>query len=316
MSTLNRLISRILLASLATLAVGAGCYNPKITPGSLKCNPEYLPECPDGFYCLSGICQKKGGAIVDARLPDAPVNKDTGVDKTDATSPPDMGSDVMCIATPVAGCTSVAGTCDPLCQTGCANCRTKCSANSKGVLTCNAPVPGFLAKEGRSCDIADEGLATQTDNCEPGLVCTEVACGVLCARFCRKDADCPNSFCNKALPGGLKACDVPTVDCNPILTAPGGSSGCPGMTTQACYLSTTIKDRTACDCVNGAKGINGSCGVSQDCFPGLVCVDAGGTGADFRCKQVCSLTGTPKGDCMAGTTCRPFLGSTKFGYCN
>jgi hypothetical protein len=311
-----RILTPVLLAA---VALAAGCYNPKIKPGGLRCNTEFSAEyeCPEGHYCLGGFCQKKGAPIVDSGTGDKP-STDGKVDGVDAPVEkpvtPDAGPDAMCLQ-PVAGCTPVAGKCDPMCQTGC-GCQEKCSISSAGALTCVVPGGSIRAKEGRSCDFFFEGTANQTDNCEPGLVCLHDACGDLCARFCRTNADCPNSLCTRNLPGGLKACDVSTVECNPVKVQ-GSMTGCPGIT-QGCYLSSTVKDRTVCDCSSGGQAENSSCTLSRECFPGLACVDPTGAGSDFRCRRVCSLTaasGTPNG-CNPGFTCRPFLESQKYGYCN
>jgi hypothetical protein len=316
--TTNRFFAGALLASLATMVVVAGCYKPTIQPGGLRCNEIYQEECPDGYYCLDGRCQKTGAPVVlfDGGPDKAETKVDTGVDKgvDTAPPPPDASAEMMCYA-PVAGCTPAAGKCDPLCQTGC-GCREKCSVNAGGTLTCNALGGNGSRKEGQGCDFFNEGAAsqTQTDNCEPGLSCFHDTCADLCVRFCRANTDCPNgALCNRTLPGGQKACSFSAMDCNPIKMA--GPTGCPGAI-QGCYLSATIKDRTVCDCSTLALGENASCTVSRDCFAGLACVDATGSGIDFRCRRVCSLTGVTNGGCPVGFTCRPQLDSQKYGYCN
>lgn len=311
----NRLLTTLLLA---TVALVAGCYNPKIKSGNLRCNPDFEPECPDGHSCVSGRCVKNGTPIVDSGT-DMSIDKapppDANVDKHEAGSEtgPDLG---MCV-TSVAGCTpDAAGKCDPLCQTGC-GCKEKCSVvtsgPTSGALTCVVPGGNIRAKEGRACDFYFDGTPNQSDNCDPGLICLHDACGDVCARFCKTNADCPNSLCNRALPGGAKVCDVSTVECNPVKTA-NWVTGCQG-SNQNCYLSASVMDRTVCDCSAGSQTELGSCTTSRDCFGGLVCADPSGAGLDLRCRRVCSLTATPSG-CPVGFTCRAHLESKKYGYCN
>lgn len=309
----NRIITPLLFAA----ALVAGCYNPKIRSGSLKCNMDFSAdyECPEGHRCVNGYCYKNG---TDAGASDVPVDKtqptDVPVDKHEAGSEtgPDLG---MCV-TSVAGCTpDTAGKCDPVCQTGC-GCKEKCSVvtsgPTSGSLTCVVPGGTVRAKEGRACDFYFDGTPNQSDNCDPGLICLHDACGDVCARFCKTNADCPNSLCNRALPGGAKVCDVSTVECNPVKT-PNWMTGCPGAT-QNCYLSASVMDRTVCDCSNGSQGLLGSCSTSRDCFGGLVCADPSGAGLDLRCRQVCNLGAT--NGCSPGFTCKAHLDSKKYGYCN
>lgn len=313
MTVINRFPTPVLIA-LATIAFAVGCYNPKIKPGGLKCNDEFIQGCPTGYHCDgAGVCQPGPGT--DGAVVERPADaKDTGIDqpgsepsKMETTPPVDMGA---CF-TAVAGCTpDMAGKlCDPLCQTGCGGCREKCSVNMGGAPTCNAPSGTRVAKHGQSCDFFREGTPQQSDNCEPGLLCVHDACGELCAKFCRTDADCPNSLCTRTLPGGAKHCDVATVECNPVKSA--GPYNCPGAT-QACYLSSTVKDRTFCDCPLNGQLEGASCAASRDCFGGLVCVDPSG-GPDLRCRRACTPPNST-GGCLTGM-CRAMLGSTKFGFC-
>jgi hypothetical protein len=320
--TINRLFSKVLLASLATFALGASCYNPKILPGTLKCNKEYDEkyECPEGFYCLGGVCQK-GAPVVDSGTDqkvdmkvDLPAEKPVDAPMDLPTEP--MG---MCYQ-PVPGCAADAGggKCDPFCQSGCGGCKEKCSVNGMGALTCNPLGEGAVKQEGQGCNVVNENQAAQTDNCAPGLVCVVETCSAICARFCRVDADCSNgALCNRAMPGGLKTCGIPVTNCNPVKAA--GPSGCVG-NIQGCYLSSTVKDRTVCDCSILSLPRDASCSVSRDCLAAsLVCADASGSGLDLRCRVACSLIPIPNvanGGCPTGYTCRSHLGSEKYGYCN
>jgi hypothetical protein len=305
-----------LLRSLLVVAFVAGCYNPTIGD-RLRCNPNYEPnagQCPDGYHCGGDFCVKGAisadggvdlGADKGAPHPDAPVEMT-----------PDVALDVppetpqMCIM-PVAGC--VADTskgCDPVCQKGCPVCTEKCSVTAMGVPTCNAPLQTRPRALGEACNISALNSSAQTDDCAPGLVCLNDACNARCYKFCKSDNDCPMSTCSRDAGGGVKVCDVQAVTCNPIKN--GMPTGCPA-DTQGCYLSTTVTDRTVCDCPFQAGGTNSSCTLSRDCFPGLVCVDVLGTGSSV-CRPVCSLA-VGASDCV-GTTCMALKGSKKYGFCN
>jgi hypothetical protein len=318
------------LAAVALAALGAaGCYNPTIK-GTFLCNKNYSAgagDCPEGYHCSAGLCVK-GDAGIDRIVETPEVHAETSPDKPvlevgPETLPIDMTPDVACFA-PVAGCTGDSGKkCDPVCQTGC-GCVEKCSANTMGTLTCNVPLASRPRALGESCDIASLSSAAQTDNCAPGLVCLNDACGSRCYHFCKTDGDCPMSTCTRdtgtvpvppGTPTGIKVCDVQATTCNPINN--GQPSGC-GADVQGCYLLSTGTDRTVCDCPFRAGAANTSCSLSRDCFPGLVCVDANGTGSAI-CRPVCSLPGGTDAGAASncgGGTCTPLKGSTKFGYCS
>ena len=104
---------------------------------------------------------------------------------------------------PVAGCTPGTGMCDPTCQTGCADCRDKCSVNTNANLTCNPPhMQGFPRGLMQDCTIESGGTASQTDNCGPGLVCLDQECFARCYKFCQTDNDCANAACTRDVGGG------------------------------------------------------------------------------------------------------------------
>jgi hypothetical protein len=164
---------------------------------------------------------------------------------------------------------------------------------------------------GEACDQASAGVAAQTDNCAPGLVCLSDSCAARCYRFCKSDADCPNATCTKVIGAGIKVCSVQTTSCDPVGPS-GGAAGCP-TPAQSCYLSQTSRDLTFCDCPSpaGAGGPNSSCTSETDCFGGLTCVVVGGSAI---CRPVCSLAAGAN-DCV-GTTCTAINGSMKYGFCN
>jgi hypothetical protein len=310
--------SRYGLAALAAVLLNfpgvIGCYNPTLK-GTFKCNPEYdkAYQCPSGTTCMAGFCVKNGTTLdggvdkqVDAKV-DVSVDMSTPDAKVDASADgPPIDTAPMCI-TPVEGCTpDTTKMCDPACQTGC-GCQQKCSVNTKGTLTCNAPAAGRPRGLLEACEPLFPGALNQTDICAPGLVCLADGCGARCYQFCKADKDCPSSVCSKDAGGGQKVCDVPNATCDPVKA--GGADGCgSSMDTLVCYVSSTVKDRTFCDCPFEAGAANSPCTLSRDCFAGLACVAS-------QCRQVCNLT---KGstDCAPGQTCYKLNGSDKYGYCN
>jgi hypothetical protein len=284
-----------------------------------RCNSkDYDPpfDCPEGTSCMGGWCVKNG-ATLDAGV-DKPIDAkvDGSVDMSVAETRVDTGADVtpidtapMCI-TPVAGCTpDTTKMCDPTCQTGCA-CQQKCSVNTKGMLTCNAPAAGRPRGLLEACEPLFPGALNQTDLCAPGLVCMADGCGSMtgrCYQFCKTDQDCPSSVCSRDVGGGQKVCDVPNVACNPVRA--GMSDGCgTSNDTLVCYVSSTVKDRTFCDCPLDAGLANTPCTLSRDCVPGLACVAS-------QCRQVCKLVNGTSTDCAAGQTCYKLNGSDQYGYC-
>jgi hypothetical protein len=320
--------ARASLVALAVLAAGfvQACYKPKITDGGFACSSTFKQECPTGYRCVNNRCWS--GPVPDASV-DRPVDMKMDMPMDVPTEPlaekPETQPDVhevqpVCITKP-SGCTpAVAGLCDPLCQTGCPGCDQKCSVNTlTGAPTCNAPSAGLVRKVGEGCTPVSPETALQTDNCLPGLVCLpSAACGATCVKFCRTDADCPSSACSRALPGGAKYCDVPTVTCNPVTALASGVTGC--APAQGCYVSSTVADETRCDCPAFSQKEGDDCGASHDCLPGLMCADPLGT-SHFVCARACKLdvaAGMPNG-CSAPTTCNPVKTPTKtsktYGFC-
>ena len=299
------------VAIAVAVAAGPSCYKPQIADGGLLCNAHFLPDCPDGFHCLGGRCRRVGAdaavqPMVDAG-PEGPV-ADGPSDTHDAVA---TEPDAACFA-PVAGCTvDKTHMCDPVCQSGCTGCHQKCSVNTAGTVTCNAPLTTLARDEGQSCTPASEGTPVQTDDCKPGLVCFDENCGSLCVRFCRVDGDCPNSTCTRQLPGGLKGCDVPPTTCNPVMAL--GVPNCPALA-QGCYLSTSQTDKTFCDCPSNDQAPGMPCNDSRDCVRRAHLRRRHG-GTDFRCHVTCTLVG-PTSGCDPTQTCHPLGNNTKLGYCN
>ncbi|HEV3032122.1 MAG TPA: hypothetical protein VG319_10805, partial [Polyangia bacterium] len=247
----------VLAASLAAAAMlgGAGCYNPSIATGSFKCNTGYKAgsgDCPDGFHCSDGFCIKGTPTLVEPQPDVAPEAQPDVAAETKPDVTPDLLSEPAPCNLPVTGCAPASsGKCDPVCQTGCTGCHEKCASNTAGTLTCNVPLDTRARGLGENCDIASKDQAAQTDNCAPGLVCLDDACGSRCYHYCKSDADCPMSTCTHDAGGGIKTCDVQAVTCNPIKNMM--PTDCP-LAAQGCYLSSTVTDRTVCDCPFQAGG--------------------------------------------------------------
>ena len=307
-----------LVALLAGLAPGAGCYKPKIKDGGLKCNMDagIAKACPEGFRCdfsdmMCWRMPRDGGVDRDADMMEVP------------SEPPPICFDAR------PDCTPAPGLCDPFCQAGC-GCQEKCSVNTIGDLTCNPPrASGFPRGLMQDCmDVVSPGTKMQTDNCAQGTVCLdEGGCFPRCFQFCRTTTDCVNASCTRAVGGvksGQKVCDVPFVDgCVPL---PGGlNMGCgPATGTMACYISSSSPTHTICDCPFSNVGSNGACMRSRDCIKGLTCVDKG-DGSSPICLQVCRLADRGLNDCPSRLdgSCHKYFGippgtdfNPTYGFCN
>jgi hypothetical protein len=296
----------VILAGAAPL----GCYKPNIKDGGLKCNLDagVGKSCPEGFRCDTSTltCWRHPDGGVDRPSSDgadAPV--DVPMDK-----PPDVCFDAKPNCTP-----TDAAVCDPFCQTGC-GCIEKCSVNTAGVATCNQLAVGQVRAVQQPCEAQSSGTAQQTDQCRPGLVCVQDACGGggingRCYQFCRSDNDCTDAPCNRDAGGGFRYCDVPFVACTPL---PGSmNGGCPG-SGLICYIATSDVSRQICDCqFPPGIGEGDVCTLSRECNVGLACV-ATQLGTKV-CTRVCRLTGN---DCPIGT-CRTLTENGKtnltYGFC-
>jgi hypothetical protein len=336
-------------ALLALALVGSGCFKPKILPGAFACGDGGTGSkgiCPDGLQCdpstnlcvttIKGSAGSAGMGGAAGKGGQGGQGGAAGMAATGGTigTGGTGGKDAGPCLDPIANCqSSDAGMCDPVCNTGCtADCHDKCSVNSSGMPTCNAPMgprmPGLLG----ACDQSNFGPA-QTDDCQPGQACvTQNSCGPRCYQFCRGDTDCSNgASCSIAAGGGYKMCDVPPVACDPV-NGPTAKSSCgTGSLLIGCYLSSTLMN-TICDCQNNrTDGMNGApkdmCSRSRDCFAGLVCYDAMGQGTK-QCWKVCRLPsadgGTaPPGEvgCTVASSCSPMLlpngmNNPTYGFCN
>lgn len=316
-------------ALLVAVLAGGACFRPSIKSGGFRCGGPHNDQCPDNFVCdktttlcVSSIDGGVGGAGGMGGAAGTGGHLGTG------------GMAIVCLPAVAdtncgtGGTVDAGGMCDPVCNTGCKSCDEKCSVNTAGAETCNAPLAGPPpALFGTCTQRALAGAASQTDNCAPGQVCLKLTiCGTQCFQFCRSDADCNGTSCTRDLANGQLGCDVPQVDCDPIQGA--ANNGCSGGSFTSCYVSSQT-EHTVCDCqtLNSSGALGDTCTRSRDCFPGLVCVNGTGTGA--TCYKACRLPGdggvdetrVDAGEQPCVGTCSPFqlsdgTSSKTFGYCH
>jgi hypothetical protein len=307
-----------LLVALASGALAAGCYNPKIDDGTFSCGPNGL--CPDGFSCQSGRCFK--GAAPGGGTGGTGGNQG-GTGGTMA-----MGSGgVSGTQCPI--CTAMtpppAGWCDPICQAGCP-CGQKCVPG-----TSDAPRAVCVdAKEPSTPYFA--ACAADNDTCKAGSVCLtdrddHPECGAHCFRLCdKRDADCgPNARCldeidvrGTEVKYGL--CSSELDECNPVvlparcMRGEGRPAG-----VFACYvLSLKEPDLTVCECA-GRRTDGMTCRSMHDCAPGFECITKDGASV---CRQLCTpdtsvVLPALRVVCKNPLTphCTKFANGTRFGYC-
>ncbi len=313
---------------LGALLASANCFRPQNLSGRFFCGDG--GACPDGLTCdrPNNLCVSSvGGASGTGGSKGGTGGKGGGGGKDGG--PLDVPPDRPCTGA-IASCPSTdAGLCDPVCNTGCGQCFEKCSVNTAGALTCNAPTPGVSVGIFGQCAQVNSG-PDQTDNCAPGEFCfTNGECGSRCYQFCRVSTDCANgASCSRDAGGGNKFCDSPPIDCNPVKGAASSRTynRCVGPPNSlGCYLSST-SGKTICDCEFAGGRFLDDCTHSRDCLPGLVCYDpTGGTAPSAKCYPVCRLPvdgGDPtnpdagEAGCNGVGNCLPFSsGGSVYGYC-
>ncbi len=55
----------VLAACLLALGLASGCYNPQVKNGGFACSMTDNPPCPEGFYCVNGLCEDHPGTSTD-----------------------------------------------------------------------------------------------------------------------------------------------------------------------------------------------------------------------------------------------------------
>lgn len=293
-------LKRILGLSIGLAAAVVACYKPDIADNKLFCGGTLNDQCPDGFHCVSGRCRTSGG-----------VGGTGGTVNTGGTG----GTNPMCLG-PLPGTTPQnTGMCDPVSQTGCADCTQRCNIVGKMQVCQNPPAAGNKVSE--LCSFSP------TDTCDPGLICLgelQPVCGAHCYRYCRKDGDCtdgahcvvPLSFGDMELT--QLVCDVPPVTCLPYK----GTANCAKGEGFGCYLAgARFPEEVVCDCA-GTLEEGQDCTIERaECKPGFICAIANpGSGESAKCRAVCPLNNPALAKQVCnGAMCVPYANSSKYGFC-
>jgi hypothetical protein len=195
--------------------------------------------------------------------------------------------------------TSVSVLVDPICDpaapaTICGDgktCALVCDANSQPETLC------FAAGQGKPGD-----ACAGTADCATGSECFEFStCSTAaqpvktCRQFCNSDSDCgAGSSCKASVScaqtsTAFRLCSRP---CDPIGDATGGCAN--GL---SCFIYTN--EITDCACRDTSRGgaVGVSCDTDENCQPGLMCVNRGGTKS---CQTICRLINS---SCPSGTAC-------------
>jgi hypothetical protein len=87
-------LGRVLAACLVGL-VAAGCYNPHVTSGGFSCTATEDPPCPEGLYCVGGLCvdhpaDTMNGGDMSVVASDFATGGGTDLASTDLARPGDL----------------------------------------------------------------------------------------------------------------------------------------------------------------------------------------------------------------------------------
>jgi hypothetical protein len=180
---------------------------------------------------------------------------------------PDGGPDAAALCDPVTPTTCAGGTCVLVCRD-------------------NQPAVGMCTTSGTK---QPGELCMGNEECSPGSQCFSFSCGTAgppigaCLRFCNDDSMCGTGHCATPVPCGgaptpYKACSR---TCDPV-----------GAATQGCaaglHCFVFAGETPDCDCA-GSKHVKTDampCASSEECAPGLLCVNMAGA---KTCRPLCRL---------------------------
>ncbi|MCU1279662.1 MAG: hypothetical protein JWM53_3208 [bacterium] len=67
-SYVRRVRWTFLAACLLGLGLAGGCFHPDVKNGGFACSMTDDPPCPNGFFCVNGLCQDHPGVSTEADL--------------------------------------------------------------------------------------------------------------------------------------------------------------------------------------------------------------------------------------------------------
>jgi hypothetical protein len=204
------------------------------------------------------------------------------------------------------------GDCDPVAQT--------CMSGQRCTLNHNIPTNTTFCEMGNGTNAAFMACTPNqsSDDCLRGTVCLAVNTTTrVCRKFCNSDSDCGNDICSIIIGntnGPLHAC------AQKCMVLQQSTCTVPG---EACYLGLNNTNQPTQQCnTAGNKPEGQTCDISNDCAPGLLCVNV--TIADastgFKCHKACNagsatMCQANTTDCGASGMCCPFSNQGGLGYC-
>ena len=157
---------------------------------------------------------------------------------------------------------------------------------------------------------------TSTQGCAKGTVCVFGTCHATCNN--------PGSTCSVAGTGDCMQVNaqggtpIPNLSVCLVACDPVNATSCGG-TTAAGTGVCIVDNKGTTDCQEGGTvPANGACNPTNECGPGLVCIQTT-AGADGACKKWCKVA-SGKADCGGTQDCRSFqtkvmVGTTEYGAC-
>ena len=72
------------------IGLAGGCFNPQVKSGGFACSMTDNPPCPQGFFCVDGLCQDHPGMSSDEDMATGTGGNGGGGGGGGGTSGPDM----------------------------------------------------------------------------------------------------------------------------------------------------------------------------------------------------------------------------------